>query len=127
MKKVIILCIASVLALALLVGCNGQKDNDGTIEPQKPLINDGRSAGKPAQKPVVNFEGIVTAVDGDEVTLENGKIVVISADTVFAGDPDTNNAVSEDIAVGSFIQGYTEDEPTGSKITAAQVYTNADQ
>ena len=56
--------------------------------------------------------------------MDNGKGVVISSDTVFAGDSDTNNAVNEEIVVGNFIQGYTEDDPDAEKVTAVRIYCN---
>lgn len=91
----------------------------------KGKANSDTANGAQTNKVVVNFEGKVTAVNGDEVTLENGKVIVISSDTVFAGDPDTNHEVSEKIAVGNFIQGYTEDDPAASEVTASRIYINA--
>jgi hypothetical protein len=63
-------------------------------------------------------------VDGGKITLQDGKVVLIDANTVFAGDPDTNNQVSKDIAVGNFIQGFTKDNPDAATVTAAIVYIN---
>lgn len=54
-------------------------------------------------KPVINFEGIVTAVDGDKITL---------------------NTVYTDILVGNFIQGYTEDAIDAKEIIARNIWTN---
>lgn len=53
----------------------------------------------------VNFEGRVTAVEDNQVTLDNGKTVLIS---------DTTSVVAYDssattIAVGDYIQGYATD------------------
>lgn len=115
MKKIICICMAALMALSALVGCSsaGTASND--------------SAGEtPTGKVVVNFEGIVTAVNENEVTLENGKIVVISDATVFAGDPDTNNAISKEIVVGNFIQGYTSDDPAAERVSADKIYCNAE-
>lgn len=75
-------------------------------------------------KPVINFEGIVVAVEGDNVTLKDGTIVLITEDTVFAGDPDTGNTISADILVGNFIQGYTEGDTDAEKIVASKIWTN---
>ena len=75
-------------------------------------------------KPVINFEGVVTAVEGNRVTLESGKIVLITEDTEFGGDPDTGNAVSEEILVGNYIQGYTEDDVDGAEVTAIKIWSN---
>lgn len=83
--------------------------------------NEGRTD---SLKPVINFEGVVAAVKDGNVTLEDGTIVFITEDTVFAGDPDTGNAVSADILVGNFIQGYTEDDSDAEEITAIKIWTN---
>ena len=89
MKKLLAACLAAVMAFGTLTACG----SNASVTP------DGGTTGKV----VVNIEGTVTEVNGNELTLDSGKIVVISADTVFAGDRDTNNAVSEDIAVGNFV------------------------
>lgn len=114
MKKLICICTAALMALSALTGCS----NESTARSDNTA---GISAGKVA----VNFEGTVTAINGDEVTLDNGKIVVISSDTVFAGDPDTDNAVSREMIVGNFIQGYTKDDPDSGQISADKIYCNA--
>lgn len=114
MKKMACICMIALMALSALTGCS----TAGTT-------SSDNAGGAPAGKVVVNFEGTVTGISGDEVTLENGKIVVISSETVFAGDPDTNNAVSEEIVVGNFIQGYTEDDPDAGKVSAGKIYCNA--
>lgn len=114
MKKMACICMVALMALSALVGCS----TAGTT-------SSDNESGTPTGKVVVNFEGTVTGISGDEVTLENGKIVVISSNTVFAGDPDTNNAVSKEIVVGNFIQGYTEDDPDAEKVSAEKIYCNA--
>lgn len=114
MKKLICIGMAALVALLALVGCSTEYTG-----------NSANAGGTSASKVVVNFEGTVTAVNGDEVMLENGKIVVISSDTVFAGDPDTNNAVSKEIVVGNFIQGYTKDDPDSKRVSADKIYCNA--
>ena len=111
MKKIVSLCLAAMMAFGLLTACG----NNTASAP-----NDGATG-----KVVVNIEGTVTAVNGNEITLDGGKIVVISSDTVFAGDPDTNNAVSEEIVVGNFIQGYTADDPDAEKVSAGKIYCNS--
>lgn len=110
MKKLLAMCLASVMLFAALTACG----SNASTPP------DGGTTGKV----VVNIEGTVTAVNGSEFTLDSGKVVVISADTVFAGDRDTNNAVSEDIAVGNFIQGYTKGDPDAERVSADKIYCN---
>ena len=75
-------------------------------------------------KPVINFEGIVTAVEENRVTLESGMIIIITENTEFAGDPDTGNAVSKEILVGNYIQGYTEDDIDAAEVTANNIWSN---
>lgn len=41
------------------------------------------------------------------------------------GDPDTNNAVSKEIVVGNFIQGYTKDDPGSKRVSADKIYCDA--
>lgn len=110
MKKILAMCLAAVMVFATLTACG----SNASVTPE---------AGATG-KVVVNIEGTVTAVNGSELTLDSGKIVVISADTVFAGDRDTNNAVSDDIAVGNFIQGYTKDDPDAERVAADKIYCN---
>lgn len=120
MKKAISLGIISVLALAMLAGCADQQQNGGGY-------TGGPTGGKPAQKPVVNFEGIVSSVEDGTVTLEDGTVVLITDDTDFGGDPDSTNVVSEDIQPGNFIQGYTEDALDADQLTAKSIWANLPQ
>lgn len=113
MKKLICIFMTAFIAFAALTGCS--KDDK---------VNSGNEGGTPTGKVVINFEGTVTEVNDNKVTLDNGKIVVISSDTVFAGDPDTNSAVSKEIAVGNFIQGYTADDPEAARVEAGKIYFN---
>lgn len=110
MKKAVSLCLVALMAFALFTGCGNTADT-------KP---DEGATGKV----VVNIEGTVTAVNGGEITLDSGKVVVISEDTAFASDPDTNAPISDVIAVGNFIQGYTGDDPSADQVTASRIYSN---
>ncbi|MBQ7874591.1 MAG: hypothetical protein IJ306_05470 [Oscillospiraceae bacterium] len=110
MKKIICIFMAVMMVMFALMGCSA---------------NQNPAKAATTGKVVINFEGTVAAVDGNEITLESGKVIVISENTVFGGDVDTNVAVSEEIDVGNFIQGYTEDDPEADRITAAKVYCNA--
>lgn len=75
-------------------------------------------------KPVINFEGRVAAVKDGTVVLEDGKEIRITADTVFGGDPDTQNEVSSDIQPGNYIQGYSSDALDDAQRTASHIWTN---
>ncbi|MBP3475361.1 MAG: hypothetical protein J6K48_03455 [Lachnospiraceae bacterium] len=114
MKKLVCIGMTALVILFTLAGCSTES-----------TVSSDNAGSTSMNKVVVNFEGTVTAVNGDEITLENGKIVVISSDTVFAGDPDTNNEVREEIIVGNFMQGYTEDDPDSEQVSADKIYYNA--
>lgn len=101
----------SLLAVSLLTGCS-----TGAADTPK---------GSAAQKPVINIEGVVTAVDEGTITLDSGKVVVITDQTEFAADPDGDGTVSRDIAAGNLIQGYTAGDPDAEKVTANRIWTNA--
>ena len=121
MKKITCICVAAAWSASVLAGCSADSKSgtNGTS------VSDSTNVSSvTAGKVIVNFEGVVTAVNENEITLENGKIIVISSDTVFAGDPDTNNSVSEDIVVGNFVQGYTKDDPESDKVSADKIWCN---
>ena len=113
-------CLAIVVALGIGVLQGGFMPNQNDEEEVTDNISD-----RPTNlKPVINFEGVVTAVDGDRITLKDGKIILITDDTAFGGDLDTNNVVSDNIRVGNFIQGYTEDDTDAEEVTANRIWTN---
>ena len=72
---------------------------------------------------MINFEGKVAAVEDDRVTLENGHVILISDDTVYS----IASGVVENmiLAVGYHIQGYTEDNPAASEVTASRIHVIA--
>ena len=110
------LAIVAVLGIGMMQSETATPNNEGNVS----------SANIPVGnlKPVINFEGVVTAVEGGNVTLEDGTIVIITDETKFMGDPDTGSVVSEDIMAGNFIQGYTEDDANAEEITASKIWTN---
>lgn len=111
MKKLISLGILSALALSLLAGCSAQAQRSDRTDTTN-------------QKPVISFEGTVAAVKDGVVTLEDGATVFITEDTVFGGDPDSDNAVSRDIQLGNFIQGYTAEDAKDGPMAAQNIWTN---
>ena len=64
----------------------------------------------------VNFEGVVTQVNGSEITLEDTRVVVLSEKTACSG--------SREFAVGNFVQGHTGDDPDSDRVTADAIYLN---
>lgn len=113
MKKIACICTIAMMTLFTIIGCSSTDK-----------VSSGNTSSAPTGKVVINFEGTVTAIDGEEITLENNKVIVISDDTVFAGDPDTGSKVSEEITVGNFIQGYTKDNPDANQVSADKIYCN---
>lgn len=133
MKKIFIMSLAAVLSLSLLAGCTGKDQNEtptggqtGTPSVTRPASDyvGGLTGGKPAQKVEVNFEGVVAAVEDDTITLADGKIIVITDETSFASDPDSDRTISDEIAVGNYIQGYTTDDANADKVTASNIWAN---
>ena len=130
-KNILAMGLVAALSLSALAGCTGgqQPTSDDNSEPPsggKPASSyvGGPSGGKPVQKPVVNFEGVVAAVEDGAITLENGTVVRITDSTEFAPDPDSNESVSREITVGNYIQGYTEDDAAAGEVTASNIWTN---
>lgn len=117
MKKSFIAAgIAAALALSMLTGCAGDKQEGGAaVTPPPGEYSGGPMWGKPASKMVVNFEGRVAEVDGSRVTLEDGTVVLTDEATVSA--PDGSAA---EIAVGDYIQGYAEN-PDEEEIKASSI------
>lgn len=113
-------CLAIVVALGIGVLQGGFMTNQN----DEGAVTDNISDRPTNLKPVINFEGVVTAVDGDRITLKDGKVILITDDTAFGGDLNTNNVVSDNIQVGNFIQGYTEDDTDAEKVTANRIWTN---
>ena len=113
-------CLAIVVALGIGVLQGGFMTNQN----DEGDVTDNISDRPTNLKPVINFEGVVTAVDGDRITLKDGKVILITDDTAFGGDLDTNNVVSDNIRVGNFIQGYTEDDTDAEEVTANRIWTN---
>lgn len=108
----------------LLTGCGGQKT--GTLDNADANIteladeNGGFEQPTIGGKMVVNFEGRVTAVKDDIVTLEDGKTVCIG-DSTCVSAPDGN---SVEIAINDYIQGYAEN-PEDSEINALSILVTA--
>ena len=126
MKKAITVGLVFALALAALAG-GGVNQEEESHRSGGEGYTGGPAWGKPAQKVVVNFEGIVSSVEDGTITLEDGTVVLLTDDTAFGGDPDTGNTVSEDIQPGNFIQGYTEDQPGAGPLTAENIWANLPQ
>ncbi|WP_432626394.1 hypothetical protein [Brotaphodocola sp.] len=115
--------MAALMAVSMTVvtGCSNHPANDETMTVQTIAHDDSKVT---SYKPAINFEGKVSSVDGQVITLEDGKKILITEDTGFGGDPDTNNEVSREILPGNFIQGYTDDQPEQDEVTAVQIWTN---
>ncbi len=112
MKNMIyVLGLSAILVMAPLSGCAEKETN-------------GSNADAASQKPVISFEGVVTTVEDDSITLDNGKVIMITDQTEFTSDPDSGNTISSEISIGNYIQGYTEDNTDLDVITANKIWTN---
>ena len=121
MKKAVSVIFAAVLLMASLSACLTVTITKHEEVPADEAENETPAAAA-AGKVIVNFEGTVSEVNGNVITLGSGRTVVITEDTVFGregGDP-----VSSDIAVGNFIQGFTQDDPDADQVIAANVWVN---
>lgn len=116
--------MAACLAIVAVLGIGGLQGGFMTNQNDEENVTSNIPDRPINLKPVINFEGVVTAVDGGRITLEDGKVILITDDTAFGGDPDTNNVVSDNIQVGNFIQGYTENDPDAEEVTASRIWTN---
>ena len=124
MKKAISVILAAVLIMSMLSACVQITVTQPEAAPEDTAEAAGNEEAAPAPsgKVVVNFEGTVAEVNGNEVRLESGKTIVITDETGFSregGDP-----VSTEFAVGNFIQGYTLDDPDADTVTAANIWVN---
>lgn len=79
-----------MVMLAMVPGCSASENGTTTAQTME-------TTSAVSFKPVINFEGTVSGVQDDLVTLEDGTKIRITKDTQFAGDPDTNNSVSSEI------------------------------
>ena len=117
-KNILALGMACILALSLLAGCTGNKQDDAADTPTGEYTG-GPTWGKPASKMAVNFEGRVTSAEDGKVTLEDGTVVLTDDAEISA--PDGSAA---EIAVGDYIQGYAED-PDAAELDATSILITA--
>lgn len=108
----------AMMMMCLAAGCGGQKADSPNKGADNATVS--QAAASAGGKMVVNFEGRVTKVDGDTVTLEDGKVVRIS-DTTTVSAPDGSET---EISVGDYIQGYSEN-PDGDEIDAVRILITA--
>lgn len=119
MKNIFALGIVSVLAFSLLAGCSGQKA--GTPD-----------AGDAARKPVINFEGVVTAAEDGTLTLDGRRTVLISGSTSAAApdgsaaDQGRVPAWAKDAAAWALQNGLiSENDLTNDASVSEYVFTRA--
>ena len=122
-KNILALGLTCVLAFSLMAGCTGKQQDDNsennssgtTVTAPAGDYTGGPTWGKPASKMAVNFEGRAASVEDGKVTLEDGTVVLTDDAEISA--PDGSAA---EIAVGDYIQGYTED-PDATELDAASI------
>lgn len=113
-KRICVMGIIFMLAVSTMEGCLGEKVSETTAQVTEPA--DETITISPIEKISVNFEGRVTVVKEGEVTLENGKTILISDETrVSLPDGSTG-----EIAVGDYIQRYAKN-PEENELKAAMI------
>ncbi len=79
----------------------------------------------PTAKIEINIEGVVTEVNGNKITLDNGKTVIITEETAFETQKIGEIVpIDREILVGNFIQGFTLDDDTLGEVTALVINSN---
>ncbi|MBO2945258.1 hypothetical protein JJQ72_14865 [Paenibacillus sp. F411] len=115
MKKLLVLALVGAMTLSTMAGCSQQTaESIGTSET-------GTVMGDIA----INIEGVVSEIDGNRITLDSGKVVIINDDTAF----ETLNVgetveIDDEIKVGNYIQGFTSGDAEANEVTADVINTN---
>lgn len=99
----------------------GEVDQDEVVAD---FINTNRKM-EISSKIAINIEGVVTDINGNVYTLDNGKLIVVTEETVF----ETQNIgervkVNDVIEIGNFIQGFTLGNPDDEEVVAAVISAN---
>lgn len=88
--------------------------------------DNGTKTAQIQSKVVVNIAGKIKSLDNNKITLDSGKVVIITDTTVFKGDRDMGEQeVSREFEIGNYICGYTKDNPDLQEVTAARIYQNS--
>ncbi len=136
MKKLLVLAITGVMALTMMVGCSQPTPENVALPETNPTENvqpeteevqtDSVDAPPPIMADIaINIEGAVAEVDGNKITLDSGKVILITADTVFeTQDVGDSVAINDKIEVGNFIQGFTSGDAEANEVTADVINTN---
>ena len=67
----------------------------------------------------INFEGRVTNLADDQVTLDSGTVILLTENTIFHIPQGTVSHII--LTEGAYLQGYTVDDPQAAVLTAASV------
>ena len=113
MKRIVLLSIASMMTFGMLTGCSGQSDS--TPPSTVSAVEDAPTTTMTG-KISVNFEGRVSKVEAGRITLDTGKVVLISEQTEIK-DP---QGQATEISVGDYIQGYATD-PESAELDAQNI------
>lgn len=140
MKKLIYALTVIAMMMTMTVGCSNEKTNDSgkdavntTVESQtNEQVNetanedefDNNVEGILADI-AINIEGVVTEIDGNKVTLDTGKVVIITEDTLFETQ-DIGEVVEIEniIEIGNYIQGFTSGDPEAEEVIADVINMN---
>ena len=115
-KKIVCMTLALLTVAAVMTSCGNAKAAEATAaEPETTVTNPA-----PSGKFAVHFEGTVTAVDGDRITLDNGKVITVNEDTVYTTP--SGAAEKSALRVGDYIQGSTADDPAAAVVSAKRIH-----
>jgi len=131
MKKFTLVVVGLIMMMTMVVGCSNDKTGD-TLE-SKPEVAVTEFDVEEANDSIegimadilINIEGVVAEIDGNVITLDTGKVVIISDETAFETQKIGDVVEIENvIEVGNFIQGYTSDDPEANEVNADVINTN---
>lgn len=109
MRKILCVLMACMMLVAAMVGCSGKTNTA-----------DNAPAQGATGKIVINFEGTVVSVEDDTIVLDSGKTVTITSETSFSNAEGPVDSLT--FEQGDYVQGYTEDDPNLSEISAHRIH-----
>lgn len=122
MKRLIAVYLTAAMMLFALAGCGSPAEP--APKENEAAASAGTGAPMPSEKIRVDFEGVVTGINGSVLTLEDGRTVTLTENTRFSysGQADGQGKVSYNgVHAGDFVQGAAVD-PYAEQIAASTVF-----
>lgn len=138
MKKLNLAVMVVVMMMTMVAGCSNDKEKDSGMDPVNVTVDsqannqvnettneNDNNLGDIQVDIAVNIEGVVTEIDGNRVTLDTGKVVTITEDTIFeTQDIGEIVEIGQVIEVGNYIQGFTSGDSDAEEIIADVINMN---